>query len=41
VLVLGTTLYRAAGEDTSAELLDAWLELGGNVVDWLPRVRRE
>jgi 1-deoxyxylulose-5-phosphate synthase len=33
VLVLGTTLYRTAGEDTSTELLDAWLELGGNIVD--------
>jgi 1-deoxyxylulose-5-phosphate synthase len=33
VLVLGTTLYRSAGEDTSTELLDAWLEVGGNVID--------
>jgi len=33
VLVLGTALYRTAGESTSTELLDAWLELGGNVVD--------
>ena len=33
MLVLGTTLYRTAGEDISTELLDAWLELGGNVVD--------
>jgi 1-deoxyxylulose-5-phosphate synthase len=33
VLVLGTTLYRTAGDDASTELLDAWLELGGNVVD--------
>ncbi len=33
VLVLGTTVYRAAGADTSFELLDAWLELGGNVLD--------
>jgi len=31
--VLGTALYRLAGENTSTELLDAWLELGGNVVD--------
>ena len=33
VLVLGTTLYRTATDDASTELLDAWLELGGNVVD--------
>ena len=33
MLVLGTALYRRAGEDPSTELLDAWLELGGNVVD--------
>lgn len=33
VLVLGTTLYRTAGDATSTELLDAWLGLGGNVVD--------
>lgn len=33
VLVLGTTLYRTADADTTPELLDAWLELGGNVVD--------
>jgi len=33
VLVLGTALYRTADEHTSTELLDAWLELGGNVVD--------
>ena len=33
MLVLGTALYRAAEEGTSTELLDAWLELGGNVVD--------
>lgn len=33
VLVLGTALYRAAPDDTPLDLLDAWLELGGNVVD--------
>ena len=33
VLVLGTALWRAAGDDPSTELLDAWVELGGNVVD--------
>lgn len=33
VLVLGTSLWRAAGDDVSTELLDAWVELGGNVVD--------
>jgi len=33
VLVLGTALYRNAIEDTSVELLDAWVELGGNVID--------
>ena len=33
MVVLGTALYRTGGEDTSTELLDAWLELGGNVVD--------
>ncbi|CAN5310527.1 aldo/keto reductase [soil metagenome] len=32
VLVLGTSVYRHAA-DTSADLLDAWFELGGNVVD--------
>lgn len=32
-LVLGTTVYRSAGVNASTELLDAWLELGGNVVD--------
>jgi len=33
VLVLGTALYRAAGDEASTELLDAWFELGGNIVD--------
>jgi aryl-alcohol dehydrogenase-like predicted oxidoreductase len=33
VLVLGTTVWRAVGDDASTELLDAWVELGGNVVD--------
>jgi aryl-alcohol dehydrogenase-like predicted oxidoreductase len=33
VLALGTTVYRAAGDDVSTELLDAWVELGGNVLD--------
>lgn len=33
VLVLGTTLYRAAPPEQSTELLDAWLELGGNALD--------
>jgi len=33
VLVLGTAFYRTADADTSTELLDAWLELGGNIVD--------
>ena len=33
VLVLGTTVYRAAADDVPFELLDAWLELGGNVID--------
>ena len=33
LLVLGTTLYRSATEDASTELLDAWLQLGGNVID--------
>jgi len=33
VLVLGTALYRTPGEDVSTELLDAWFELGGNIVD--------
>ena len=33
MLVLGTAFYRTAGEDFSTELLDAWLELGGNVID--------
>ncbi len=33
VLVLGTSLYRRADAATSLELLDAWLELGGNAID--------
>ena len=33
VLVLGTTVYRAAVGDPPTDLLDAWVELGGNVVD--------
>ncbi len=33
MLVLGTSVYRHATADTSTELLDAWFELGGNVVD--------
>ncbi len=33
VLVLGTALYRTADERTSPELLEAWVELGGNVID--------
>ena len=33
MLVLGTACYRAADDNTSTELLDAWLELGGNIVD--------
>src|SRR5579875_1011251 len=33
VLVLGTALYRLAAPDASAELLDAWVERGGNVLD--------
>lgn len=32
-LVLGTTVYRQAPDDVSTELLDAWIELGGNVLD--------
>ena len=32
-LVLGTNVYRDQREDTSVELLDAWLELGGTIVD--------
>ena len=32
-LVLGTTVYRDQPEDVSVELLDAWLELGGTIID--------
>ena len=32
-LVLGTTVYREQPEDVSLELLDAWLELGGTIID--------
>jgi aryl-alcohol dehydrogenase-like predicted oxidoreductase len=33
ILVLGTAAYERAPLDGSIELLDAWVELGGNVVD--------
>lgn len=33
VLVLGTAPFTRATEDSARELLDSWLELGGNVVD--------
>lgn len=33
ILVLGTAAYERAPLDGSVELLDAWVELGGNVVD--------
>lgn len=33
ILVLGTAVYQHAALDGSLELLDAWLDLGGNVVD--------
>jgi aryl-alcohol dehydrogenase-like predicted oxidoreductase len=32
-LVLGTALYQHAPLDVSVELLDAWIELGGNAID--------
>ena len=32
-LVLGTTVYRDQREDASVELLDAWIELGGTIID--------
>ena len=32
-LVLGTTVYRDEREDAPLELLDAWLELGGTIID--------
>ncbi len=32
-LVLGTNVYRDQREDVSVELLDAWLELGGTILD--------
>lgn len=33
VLALGTTVYRHVPPDTPLDLLDAWLELGGTIVD--------
>jgi aryl-alcohol dehydrogenase-like predicted oxidoreductase len=33
VLALGTTVYRSAGPDVSLELLDAWRDLGGTLID--------
>jgi aryl-alcohol dehydrogenase-like predicted oxidoreductase len=33
VLVLGTAAFNPATEESARELLDAWVELGGNVVD--------
>lgn len=33
VLALGTSVYRSADPDVSLELLDAWVELGGTLID--------
>ncbi|MFN2629643.1 MAG: aldo/keto reductase [Gaiellaceae bacterium] len=33
LLALGTSVYRNAGDDESLDLLDAWLEVGGTLVD--------
>ena len=33
VLVLGTALYRASGNEVSFEVLDEWLRVGGNALD--------